>query len=151
MRQVLGFYFEGDPLPLPVPPCLTPCLLSQLPACLLCCWSPSEVQTCLSVRSALHHGQPTETDRLRFWRDTHTLSLTHFLDSDFLLLSDRYFPESAPVFGGETHSGLKWSLTSSHTLSARRRGCEAVFHSGSMDGWFTHATDQTGEFKAGVH
>lgn len=65
---------------------------------------------------------------------THTLSLTHFLDSDFLLLSDRYFPESAPVFGGETHSGLKWSLTSSHTLSARRRGCEAVFHSGSMDG-----------------
>lgn len=117
MRQVLGFYFEGDPLPLPVPPCLTPCLLSQLPACLLCCWSPSEVQTCLSVRSALHHGQPTETDRLRFWRDTHTHSLSHtFWTRTFFYFQTVTFLKVRRFLEGKLTVG--WSGASPHhTLS----------------------------------
>lgn len=116
MRQVLGFYFEGDPLPLPVPPCLTPCLLSQLPAC-------SVVEAHQKCRPACLSGalsttaSPQRQDRLRFWRDTHTHSLSHtFWTRTFFYFQTVTFLKVRRFLEGKLTVG--WSGASPHhTLS----------------------------------
>lgn len=47
VRHCLLFYFEASTLALPVPPCLTLCVLARLSAA-LCCWSFSEGNNFLS-------------------------------------------------------------------------------------------------------
>lgn len=136
MRQVLGFYFEGDPLPLPVPPCLTPCLLSQLPACLPALLLKPIRSADLPVCPERSPPRPAHRDRPPQVLKGHTHTLSHTLSG--LGLSSTFRPLLSWKCAGFWRGNSQWAevephlITHSLSSSAWMWGCVSLRQHGRL-------------------